>query len=184
MAGKLWIVNYLEPFPLEKRVERILSDTRPPGSNRLVTALVEASDPQAGRLKQHEGVVSLRPVSEPIQSTRCVAVNGRGQRCRKPASVIDPLWGGLVCEEHASTDERMRHNQAARLLLDSVERLQQQLDDLLNGANGARAQAGSVSVLATELLLGLHTHLVAAKDALDMTRTTLANGVREEEEVV
>lgn len=179
MTGKLWIVNYLEPFPLHKRVERVLSDARPPGSNRLVTALVEATDPQVGRLKQQGEVVNLRAVSEPIESTKCVAVNAEGARCGKPASVLDPLWGGLVCAEHASTGEQMRHRQAARLLLDSVDGLQQLLDELLEGASKARAQSDEVSVLATELLLGLHSHLVSSKEALEMARTTITNGLKE-----
>jgi hypothetical protein len=181
MAGKLWIVNYLEPFPLQKRVDRILSDARPPGSNRLVTALVEASDPQVGRLRQQGEVVSLRPVSEPLESTRCVAVNADGVRCGQPASVLDSLWGGMVCEEHASAAERMRHAHAARLMLDTVEGLQQQMNELLDGASKARAQSDEVSVLATELLLGLHSHLVSGKEVLEMAKSSLLNGLKEPE---
>ena len=87
--------------------------------------------------------------------------------------------GGLVCAEHASTGEQMRHRQAARLLLDSVDGLQQLLDELLEGASKARAQSDEVSVLATELLLGLHSHLVSSKEALEMARTTITNGLKE-----
>lgn len=35
-----------------------------------------------------------------IQTARCVACLANGDRCCKPAQFIDPIRGGMVCEEH------------------------------------------------------------------------------------
>ncbi|HEX9017521.1 MAG TPA: hypothetical protein VF960_16120 [Chloroflexota bacterium] len=181
MAGRLWIVNYLEPLELGKKVGRVLSETRPPGSNRLVTALVEASDPQVNRLRHQEEVVSVRPVSAPLESNKCVAVTEEGERCGKPATVPDPLWGGLVCAEHAATGERMRHRQGARKLLDSVEGLQARLDEVGEAAGRAHSEGEQVSLLVSELLLGVQAHIASAEEAVRLIRTTLLAGMKEPE---
>jgi hypothetical protein len=181
MTGRLWIVNYLEPFALDQKVGRILSETRPPGANKLVTSLVEASDTQVNRLRHQEEVVGVRPVSAPLESTRCVAVNNDGVRCGKPASVPDALWGGLVCEEHAAMGERMRHRQAAQRLMDTIGGLQEQLDEILEGAKQAHTQSERVSLLAGELLLGVHAHLTSGREALQIATTSLQDAMKEPE---
>lgn len=181
MAGRLWIVNYLEPFQLDKRVGRILSETRPPGANKLVTCLVEATDQQATRLRHEEEVVSVRPVSAPLESTRCVAINANGVRCGKPASELDPLWGGLICEEHSSMGERMRHRQAAQKLFDVMDSLQREIDEAVEAAERARGQGEGVSLLVAELLLGVHAHLSSARESLEIARVSLTTALKEEE---
>lgn len=181
MAGRLWIVNYLEPMDLNKKVGRVLSETRPPGSNKLVTALVEASDPQVNRLKHQEEVVSVRPVSAPLESTQCVAINAEGVRCGKPASVPDALWGGLICEEHASTGESMRHRQSADRLLDTIDGLESQIDQVIAAANVARDEGEHVSVLVAELLLGVQAHLASGKESLQVVKSTLRNAMKEQD---
>lgn len=35
-----------------------------------------------------------------IEMARCIAYLDNGNLCRKPAEFIDPIRGGMVCEEH------------------------------------------------------------------------------------
>lgn len=181
MAGRLWIVNYLEPFPLDKRVGRVLSETRPPGANKLVTCLVEATDLQATRLRHEQEVVNVRPVSAPLESTRCVAINADGVRCGKPASDLDPLWGGLICGEHSSMGERMRHREAAQQLLDVIDSLQREIDEAANTADRAYGEGERVSLLAAELLRGVHAHLLSGRESLEIARASLHTAMKEGE---
>ncbi len=179
MAGTLWIVNYLAPFPLEEKVGRILSETKPPGSNRLMTALVEISGGQVNRLRHQQEVISMRPVSTPLESSRCVAVTSDGLRCGRPAAIPDPLWGGLICDEHASMGERMRHQRKAERLLETIDDLSRQMEDAIAKASRAREEGEQTSVLVAELLLGVCAHLSSGKETLQLARSSLQDALRE-----
>lgn len=178
MAGKLWIVNYLKPFAMEKAVERILSNSRPPGSHRLTTALIEATEPQVEKLRQEKEIISLKPISGQLSGGTCIAAVSLGLKCGKPATKIDRLWGGLVCDEHASLPEKSRQTRAANELVERLDQLQREVDQMVEGAERARADGEYVSVLVTELLAGVATHLNSGKEALQLARETLAGAIK------